>query len=364
MLGTMVAALGGGTAHATTILGADVLSHLQRERLARVGDETSSQTQETLLGQLLADPASPYSSTRGQPAFVNDVEWPDVLARLPGNLSTEDAVAVLNWDLGLSRARPGQDIEPRAGFRDSFVAASATKADVDADIFWHMIDLTGFRHSARAATYAVAMQILRQQMNETDPARQSAIGIDGAVFRRVMAASFLDQVPDYDFHYLSTLVQHRLIHWQVGDRASTGLRALPTAFRIARVAAAYRDAQGYLAGYPCKPDASPVIGSAGTGREGDDRPLCFVAATDRAVHRWYVDESERQALWVPTREQDGMKRLAGFAAAVFVLLDLAPFVEMIEAVAADDLVTARLLSSADADVAAERAERLFCPFPE
>lgn len=364
LLGTAVVTLGSGTVHATTTVGVDVFSHLQRERLARVGGETSSQTQEALLGQLLTDPASPYSATREQPAFTNDVEWPEVLARLPGNLSTEEAVAVLDWDLGLSRARPGHDVEPRVGYRDSLVAASATKADVDADIFWHMVDLTGFRHSTKAATYAVAMQILRQQLLETDPARQAALGIDRDVFRRVMGAVYLDQVSTYDMQYLTALVQHRLMHWQVGDRATTGSRSLPTAFRIARIAAAYRDAQGYLSGYPCNPDATPHAGTAGTGVEGDERPLCFVAATDRAIHRWYVDESERQARWVPEREHDGMQRLAGFAAAVLTLLDLAPFVEMIEAVAADDLVTARLLSSADADLAAERADRLFCPFPE
>ncbi|APG03347.1 hypothetical protein BJI69_05080 [Luteibacter rhizovicinus DSM 16549] len=313
---------------------------------------------------MLADPRSPYSTTRTHPDFTNDAEWPEVLARLPGNLSTENAVAVLGWDLGLTRARPGQDIVPREGFRDSFVAASATKADVDADIFWHMVDLTGFRHFTKAATYAVAMQILRRQILETDPARHASLGIDKDVFLRVMRAAYLDQVPTYDMQYLTTLVQHRLIHWQVGDRATTGSRALPAAFRVARIAAAYRDAQGYLIGYPCNSDATPRAGTAGSGVEGDERPLCFVAATDRAIHRWYVDESDRQARWVPERELDGVQRLAGFVAAVFVLLDLAPFVEMIEAVAADDLVTARLVTRAEADLAAERADSLFCPLPE
>lgn len=349
---------------ATTIVGVDVFSHLQRERMARAGGDDAPQAQDTTLNQLLVDPTSPYSDVKGDPAFTNDVEWPDVLARLPGNLSTSDALAVLNWDLGLTRARPGLDVVTRSGFRDPFVAASAAKADVDADIFWHMVDLTGFRHSTRAATYAVAMQILRQQLRETDSARQASLGIDKDVFHRVMNAAYLDRVTTYDLHYLTTLVQHRLIHWQVGGRATTGSRALPTAFRVARVAAAYRDAQGYLSGFPCTPSATPHDGSAGTGAEGDERPLCFVAATDRAIHRWYVDESDRQARWVPEREHDGMQRLAGFVSAMLVLLDLAPFIEMFEAVAADDLVTARLLTSTEADMAAARADRLFCPLPE
>ncbi len=364
-LSVSLVVIGSSFAQATTIVDVDVWSHLQRERVARVGGEQAFAGSESeLMLQLLTDPASPYSETVREPDFTNDAEWPEVLAGLPGNLSTASAVAVLDWDLGLTRARPGHDVEPHPGYKDTFVAASATKADVDADIFWHMIDLTGFRHSARAATYAVAMQMLRDQVQATIPERRALLGIDEAVFSRVMKAAYLDQVSTYDMQYLSTLVQHRLIHWQPGERSRSGLRALPTVYRVARAAAAYRDAQGYLGSYPCRPDATPVAGRAGTGVEGDDRPLCFVAATDRAVHRWYIDEAQRQAIWVPEREHDGMLRLAGFAAAVLTLLDLAPLVEVVEAVAADDLVTAEWLTPVEADMAAERADHLFCPFPE
>ncbi|PTR35164.1 hypothetical protein C8J98_101427 [Luteibacter sp. OK325] len=352
-------------AHATTAIGVDVLSHLQRERVARVGGATAfSPPESELLTQLLANPMSPYSETVEEPDFTNDVDWPEVLARLPGNLSSASAVAVLNWDLGLTRARPGREVGPRNGYRDPFVAAGATKGDVDADIFWHMVDLTGFRHSARAATYAVAMQVLREQVRATAPERRALLGIDEKVFGRVMAARYLDQVSSYDMQYLSILVQHRLIHWQPGGRSSNGIRALPTAFRVARVAAAYRDAQGYISSYPCKPDATPREGHAGTGTEGDDRPLCFVAATDRAVHRWYVDEARRQAAWVPEREHSGMQRLAELAGVLLALLDLASLAEVVEAVVADDLVTAEALTPVEADMAAERADRLFCPIPE
>jgi hypothetical protein len=357
--------IGSYGAQATNVVGVDVISHLQQERVARLGGaEAFAPAESELLAQLLVDPASPYSATVPEPDFTNDVDWPEMLARLPGDIPTASAVAVLGWDLGLTRARPGIDVKVRAGFRDSFVAASVTKADVDTDIFWHMVDLTGFRHSARAATFAVAMQILREQVRSTEPERRAMLGIDETVFLRVMAAVHLDQVTSYDMQYLSSLVQHRLIHWQVGDRSSSGLRALPTAFRVARLAAAYRDAQGYVGGFPCRSDTTPREGHAGTG--GDDkRALCFVAATDRAVHRWYVDEAERQAIArPPEHEHSGMERLAGFAAAVLALLDLAPFVEVIEAVAADDLVTAELLTPIEADMAAERVDLLYCPIPE
>lgn len=364
-LGLGLALLGSAGADATTVRDVDVLSYLQRERVTRLGGADAFAASEgMLLNQLLADPESPYSATVEEPRFANDVEWPEILAGLPGNLSTASAVAVLDWDLGLTRARPGRDVEPRVGYRDTFVAASATKADVDADIFWHMVDLTGFRHSTRAATYAVAMQILREQVRSTAPERRAMLGIDEDVFRRVMAASYLDQIPHADMLYLSTLVQHRLIHWQPGGRSTTGLRALPAVFRIARLAAAYRDAQGYVGGFPCKPDATPRDGDAGTGAEGDERPLCFVAATDRAVHRWYIDESRRQAVHAPQRELSGMQRLAAFATAVLALLDLAAVVEIVEAIVADDLVTSEWLTPVEADLAAERADRLFCPMPE
>jgi hypothetical protein len=352
-------------ADATTVTGVDVLSHLQHERVTRLGGEAAfAVTESDLLDQLLTEPGSPYSATVDEPDFTNDVDWPEVIAGMPGNLSTASAIAVLDWDLGLTRARPDRDVTARTGFKDPFIAASATKADVDADIFWHMVDLTGFRHSTRAATYAVAMQILRGQVQATAPDRRALLGIDEDVYHRVMSAAHLDQVSAYDAEYLSTLVQHRLIHWQVGERASTGMRALPTAFRVARVAAAYRDAQGYTGNFPCSPDAAPVARHAGTGAAGDHRPLCFVAATDRAVHRWYVDESRRQAASVPAPGHDGLQRLLGFAGVVFALLDLAPLLGMVEAVAADDLVAAELLTPAEADMAAERASGLFCPLPE
>jgi hypothetical protein len=227
-----------------------------------------------------------------------------------------------------------------------------------------MVDLTGFPHSTRAASYAVAMQILREQIRSTAPGRRAVLGVDEAAFRRVMKASYLDEISHHDLQYLSVLVQYRLIHWQPGGRSTNGLRALPTVFRVARVAAAYRDAQGYIGGFPCKPDATPRKNHAGTGTDGDERPLCFVAATDRAVHRWYVDEAHRQATRSPPRETTGMQRLAGFAAVLLALLDLAPLVEVVEAVVADDLVTAEWLTPLEADLAAERADRLFCPLPD
>lgn len=354
------------SAGAIAIVGVDVLSQWQRERIARLGaEEAFAHSNAGLVRQMLLDPASPYSAMNDAPGFTNDVDWPNIVRTIKaGEVSLHDALAVMQWDLGMTRARPGVDLLVRRGYRDNFVAASATKADVDPDIFWHVLDLSGFRHSARGATFAVGLQILRTQMAATAPERYDTVGIDAGVFDRVMQAQHMDQVTAYDLNYLSTLVQYRLIHWRAGERASTGLRALPMAFRVSRVAAAYRDALAYVSGPTCHKDGSPVSGTAGTGTEGDTRPLCFVAATDRAVHRWYLDEVRRQAAYVPEREESGLRRLIRFAGAVLALMDMAAVIEVVEAVVADDLVAGEAITGAEADVTAERADALFCPLAE
>lgn len=349
-------------ASAATLDGIDLLSRLQRERVARLGARDAfTTTNAALMGQMLVDPSSPYSATVEKPRFINEVDWPEVLAGLPGNVSSEDALAALHRDLGLGRARPGIDVTPGTGFRDPFLGANAAKASVDADIFWHTLDMAGYRHSAKAATYAVAAQILREQLATTAPERWAVVGVDAGVFRRFMATQHLDEVADYDLEYLSTLIQHRLIHREV---ATSGVRNPPVAFRIARVAAAYRDAQGYVAAPPCNADASPAWRSAGTGADGDERPLCFVAATDRAVHRWYSGEIQREAAWVPPAEHSGLQKALDFVGALLALVDLAPLVEVMEAVVADELATAEILTPAEAEVAAERADLLSCAIPE
>jgi hypothetical protein len=362
-LALTVAALG---ANATNVLNVDVLSEWQRERIARLGaDDAFPHSNAGLIRQMLVDPATPYSALIDAPRFTNDVDWPDVVKNIAGGrLSSDEALTVMQWDLGLTRARPGVDLSTRRGYRDDLVAASATKAGIDPDIFWHMLDLVGYHHSARAATYAAGLQLLRQQMAAVNPERYIAVGVDSQVFSRVMQAQHMDEITAYDLGYLSTLVQHRLIHWRAGGRASTGLRALPMAYRIARIAAAYRDAQGYVASSPCHANGSPVEGIAGTGLDGDSRPLCFAGATDRAVHRWYLDEVRRQATYVPERQESGLARLARFAGAVLVLVDMAALLEVVEAAVADDLVATEAITAGDAEVAAERADRLFCPLPE
>ncbi|NII56062.1 hypothetical protein [Luteibacter sp. SG786] len=354
--------------YATRITGIDVVSIMQRERIARVGPQwPEGYGTAALMRDILVDPASPYSDTNRSPAFANEPHWQATLDALGDRVASDrDALEVLYWDLGVTKARPEGDLA--AGtiryFKDPFIAAGARKADVDPDIFWHMLDVTGYAHSTKAAYYAVALQILRRQMQDIVPERRAALGVHADVFERVMAARHDEEVSPHDLRYLSALVQHRMLHWRPGSRASTGLRELPVAYRIARIAAAYRDARGYLIGPPCHADGSPVTGTAGTGVEGDRRDLCFAGATDRAVHRWYVEEVRFQARPRPRRPPAHDSLFSAIALLALPLLEMAPVLEFVEAVVADELVAAESIEAEDAAAAADRADLVTCLAPE
>jgi hypothetical protein len=304
--------------------------------------------------QLLVDPSSPYSELAPAPAFTNEVYWADVIGE--GGVPEAAVLGHLHVELGLTRARPGRDVAAKPGFRDPFVAAHATKAGLDADIFWRMLDIHGYSRALHSAVPTLGLQLLREQALAIEPARWAALGVDVGVFQRVMRARHEDDISDHDLRYLDTLVQHRLLHPLRG----TGL---PTAWRIARIAAAFRDAQGYVGGAPCRPDASPDRRFAGTLAAGDERTPCLVAAHDRAVHRWYVDALRRPP---PATERRGgaLARVGVLVASVLPLVDMFAIAEVVEAAVADDLVSAEAMSRADAEAASERAMRLACRIPE
>jgi hypothetical protein len=317
-----------------------------------------------LLAAILLDPASPYSGTLPSPAFARTAAWQDMVAALPEGLNGGAALAILAHDLGASKTQPALEIAGSNAFREPFVAASAAKAGIDPDIFWKAIDLTGYRHSTRAATYGVALQIVRDEAAVTPPSLQRPKGVDLLVLDRVMQASDLGDVRRSDLDYLSVLVQHGIIHWRPAFAPHPGHRPLPVPLRIARLAAAYRDAQGYVGGYPCNSDATPHATYAGTGNAGDDRPLCFVAATDYGVLRWYRDEVRRQAAWRPAQTVGDKSGLLALFALLVPLFDLAALVESTEAVIAEDLVASRAFTHADAMELSEEADLLACRIPQ
>jgi hypothetical protein len=315
-----------------------------------------------LYQRLLEMPDSAYSPLVSAPAFTNETDWADFVDSLPADVGSEGALAMLQYDLGATRARPARDIHARPGFRDAFVAASATKAGIDPDIFWHALDMEGFRRSTRAATYAIGLQILREAAKAT-ASRPRDVGVDIDVLDRFMQARQMDELNASDLRYLSILLQHGLLHWRAGAVDDTGRRLLPVALRIARVAAAYRDAQGYIGGSPCHADATANPRYAGSADANDDRPLCFVAATDHAVQRWYVAEVRRQAAWRPPPSKHDRSGLVTLFALLMPLFDLATLVEVAEASAAEDASLAGMSDATDAANYSNEVAALACQIP-
>lgn len=337
----------------TSLCAADValLPRVQAIRLAG-GDLPAPSA---LADALLTEPGSPYSDLNANPSFANSVAWIDLLDGLPGLPGEAWALRGLALELGLTRARPDQDVLVRSGYRDPFVAASATKAGIDPDIFWHMLDLGGYRHSARTAAYAVALQELRRQIATVPVERHTANGIDPSVLARVMQARHWGDIAPYDLDYLGTLVQAMLHSSPVPSRASDGTPLPPPAYRVARLAAAWRDTEGYFTQPPCNRDATPRPSARSGGMP------CFVAATDRGVHAWYIGELRRQArLPPPDARKPGISRLLEAVALLMPLLDIAALAEVVEAAVTDDLAFDGMAEIEQAEAAEERAATITC----
>lgn len=353
-------------APAATRADIDVFGTMLESRIGEHGAAVAlGRTSADVAAELLLTPTSPYSDVEGAPRFINDIRWPVLLSSLgTPSVTSDEALAVLRWDLGTTRSRPTVDVAVPAGhgFRDDFVAASAIKADVDADIFWQALVMSGNRYSTVGAVYAVGLQVLRRQLVDVETERQQDMGIDRGVLDRFMAATSPDDLRPTDLQYLADIVHYRMTTWRPGGRASNGERMLPMPYRIARVAAAYRDTQGYVNGGTCLADARPRPDTAGMLTDEDDRPLCFVAATDRAVHYWYLREHRAQMSGeLPNQHtHDGPRKLAEAVFGVLAVMDLAAFVETTEALVADRLAAREVIDDDEAEIAGERVYRLTC----
>lgn len=339
------------------VMAQSVVAQIRAERVAQLGlAATNSTTDAWFASQMLVDPASPYSELIAHPAFTNELYWRAVLDNAHPPRDEGVTLRAMAAELGLTRARPGIDVTLREGFRDPFVAAHATKAGLDADIFWHVLDMFGYARAHHFAAHAWGLQYLRNQIRTIAPERQVAAGIYADVHERVMHAANTDALHSHDLRYLDTLVQHQMLH----PGKAPGL---PVAWRIARIAAAFRDARGYIGGGPCRRDGTPQSRYAGTGAADDERTPCLVAANDRAVHRWYVAELRRAP---PSGEtpRSGLAHLGVLVGALLPLLDMVALAEVVEAALADDLVVTGAVARADADAAAESAARVSCNIPE
>lgn len=294
-----------------------------------------------MLTKLLVDPASPYSDLVEAPSFTNETWWPrfaHTVAR-DSNDPLSAALATLRWQTGLTKARPGIDLEvsplDEKLFRGKEVAASAIKAGISADIF----TMARFRHPSKAtfaAREAVALQLLREQMATVPKERWASLAIREDVFRRYMS-----NTPHYpslgaDRTYLLSIL-HAAVRSGSMSMSSDGIQQLPAALRVARAAAAFKDAIGYFGGPYCI-NNSPAPGRA-TDASAFERnsPLCFVAATDRGVHRWYRHEArlDASAQSIHENTHDGWNVLAHWVNGFMALIEVATFAEFVESLAAE-----------------------------
>lgn len=361
----------------------DVAKALLTERIREEGPgEALGNSLAGWTKQLLEDPASPYTGLVAEPAFLNEFYWPEMVDRLPvteGQPSnTDDALAALGWDLGLTGARPGvqvpfraialYDVEPLARMhRDPLIVAGLVKAAVDADIFEAALRVTTEQHSAVAASYAVAAQMIRDQSRRHAPTQWKAMGIRLDVVDRLTQALTPGDISDHDREYLGSLAGRAVKKRSVGMLTAYGLRELPATLRVARVAAAYNDGQGsFAAGQaPCFADGTHRPGVAGMQSPGDTRRLCFADATDASVQRWYADEMWRQVhdMRESLHDDSWAPGLFRTVLEVMLVVDIANAAVFVEKLMADDLVTTRVISDDVRNEAAARGQNLTCRMP-
>ncbi|NID04541.1 hypothetical protein HBF26_06570 [Luteibacter jiangsuensis] len=323
----------------------------------------------------------PYGPPVDRPAFVNEVYWRKMLASLPALKEHGDterqAMRALQWDLGTTKARPGQEIPHEAmskvdlsrlypQHRDPLVVAGIAKAGVDADIFSAALAVTTDAHSTVAANYAVAAQIIRDRARAYPPEAWPRMGIRAGIVDRLVASVIPEDFADPDRRYLSLLVEQEARTRRVGLRNQYGLRGLSTPYRVARLAAAYRDGQGYALAstFPCGPDGSHQPG-AGTQAPGDHRPLCFVDASDNAVYRWYADEMWNQAhpAWKASGEQTWIALMFFALSEVLFGVDIVPSPYFVESEIAADLVDEEIVAEVKGEASAESESLLTCRIP-
>lgn len=344
----------------------DVYRELVRYRTNDVGVSGAfAQNTQHFVAQFLDDPGSPYSELNDFPEVANEVWWPDFAEGLPvpGPDKVASALTALQRQMGLTKARPGRDVVLDQSLIDRFhgqwkVAANAGKAGVDPDIFWHAWDMNNSLPSV-AAGYAVALQILRNQIASNDPSDYGRMAIRPEVLSRYMDQRNPELISEYDQRYLASLLRYALAHPAAAIHAKNG-DSLPAAYRVARVAAGYIDAS-YDFGY-CESTDFHAMPAPDYSKPGAPTPLCLVEATDRAVQSWYRRQLRADAAGFrkDVGGESGFSHLLHIATTVLLLIDFAGFVEVIDAVVAGDLAAEGAISEADAEFAGERANRLTC----
>ncbi|UPG90652.1 hypothetical protein L2Y96_02445 [Luteibacter aegosomaticola] len=287
------------TARADTRVGppaGDILSAWIKARLTEsaIADDLVSDTAVT--GDMVTAPSSIYSRLRHTPYAFRGTIWQRALSDLSTQgtpLTRLEATEALAWDLGMTNGYPRiGELSDLPDLGAPWAGTQLVKAGVSEDVARKSLALAGHGAFAVAANYAVAVQILVEKLACYDPGLWAALGLRSDVLGRYMMAKSLADLSDYDLIYLVRLLQTAMSTWNGGEITELGRRQLPAALRVARVAAAYRDMQGYTDD-PCSTDGQARVGIAGLDPE-QGQPMCLVAANDRAVLRWYLDKLDAQ----------------------------------------------------------------------
>jgi hypothetical protein len=303
------------------------------------------------------EPAA-YDASQIDPAFVAAAARFDKPNR---PLYWQQAWSILQWDLGFTKARPEHVglPHPFPGYGSEQSALSAIKAGVQADIFNQSLSIFGNAHSTFAAKYAVAAQILRERIAATPEDQQEIRNVEPDVLERFMALPAGGSLDAYDAQYLRDILESEVNRHTVARPSFRGLREIGTPFRIARVAAAYRDNQSYVAP-PCTDTFRYREGVASL--DPTQGPVCFVDASDRAVYAWYNEAFRRQAGLVRESqpEKSPLANVLALLVPFGVVLDVLAAAEFVETLAAEDLAASGEIEEEEAFALEERSSGLLC----
>lgn len=241
----------------------------------------------------LADPASPYSVLAAR-----DLSPVTRAERVAGELIAFDGYVPGQYELherkqrelGFTRSQPWIDVRDVYGPPINAIRGvpSHAKAGVDSDILIGVRERVGRDYPAIAALYAVAAQLLREKTRTLSVADQRRNGLRPEILDGMEATPQRWLPTGFDLQYLAVLLDGAMREWDIGPTEEASRPLLPLPLRLARMAAAYRDQQPFDAD-PCLNPREHNPATAGMGGD-DQRPLCFNAATDRAVYAWFVAE--------------------------------------------------------------------------
>ena len=276
----------------------DIYQTWIKERLSKTPSYDVLSSDDVTVSGFVNDVISPYAPLRSTPFRFSGRVWSSVFQKMLNKgypMTLVEATEALAHDIGMTRGYAGlsDPLVPLPTLGRPWAAEQIVKAGVSVDIAKKALSLAGDGAYAVAANYAVAMQVLVEKMACFTPERWDEIGLRSDVAARFMKASRLAEIDDFDLVYLSRLLQGELSSWRPGGLSIYGRRQLPAALRVARVAAAYRDLQGY-SNEPCTDKGQAKNGVAATSPLENARTMCFVDATDRAVYAWYLKALEAQ----------------------------------------------------------------------